>query len=1103
MATTSNWLQNNDHARIGFVLAIEGTNLIYTTIADPDSAGADGIKAAWAGTDWAAVTWRGGLKVNGQMEQAIELFDPELKPDSLTFSLQSDEVGSDTNIAQTLLRMASSTAVWSPLAADIDVDDTTLTVKDGTNFATSGNIYIGNETIAHSGKSGNNLTGLTRGKFNIWETNGAVRWSTPHTINTLTNAAPIVSDTPTDSYNRGVALYLHHFEDGIWSTKSNAKLIWAGRIKSVTDEGNTFNVTAQNFMEVLARSTLMSEQFTGQVADGLWLTERLWRMRVIEKVNGVSNVDVEADLYSVAGRYQWNEVLSTINDALRSSGSLGTSLNYDWTTWTNFEGTNTIASQTTGIGVNVGFEFRVYLHPQVWGLLGFDSSGADIYRNSDSTMAGIRLSRDGIDSDNILINAPHQPVFSYPHTEVGATMEFDQVDGSFIAQSTFPEELGLAPAVEGFLQIGDEKVLAVKKSTDTKYVVHADVTGHFADRGLDVDSTAEPIHVIRRGDGLRKLQAKQLWWESDKTADVVLRTMLSTGTADFNHATYDKNPYEMGVGVPDSAIDTDSFIGLGDDKISLFLSEPTPFGPWLTSILATSGRYIVWVNGKLTVKRPRFDGQSLAASWTLNEGNTGGDPDDSPAESRATISYGAERLVNRFQLDYDQSISGKFRRKAFVQNVASITDYGQRNTIKHKGLALGSANVEPWIDNVASVGLGLFSRPITIFSRTYDQTLIEMRPLDTVSVNDKYMIDPVSGTRGVTSYPGWVLSTSFDWRTMRGDVTIAMLTDLDPSRIGAWAPTARVDEGAANAGYDVATTTLTCKANEYSHSSQGVDASFFAASEVVHIVELGPADGVAPLEWTRTIDTVTSNAIKVTSGLSSPAWDATKKYIIESTVISGAVAGQKADAYIADDADNSTGDAGNDAYSYGGFPDTVSDFTRTYIQRFRHMPTAADDTGSPLSVGKYHDLIQGLNNLLSYKTRNVSPQDVLVVDETVTGTTSTLVYGPIWVPIYSSGRNLLIRIRGHVSAGTGTFTVYAASQKLTGTADTTTTYPLNVVSGTYTTTSTTATWLTEGTLTPWVYDYDTPPGVFITVEANNSGANTTTLSGLSFCEDKI
>jgi len=59
----------------------------------------------------------------------------------------------------------SATAYLGELDENLAAADTTITVDDGTGFATSGVILIEDEIIKYTGKSTNDLTGCTRGYF--------------------------------------------------------------------------------------------------------------------------------------------------------------------------------------------------------------------------------------------------------------------------------------------------------------------------------------------------------------------------------------------------------------------------------------------------------------------------------------------------------------------------------------------------------------------------------------------------------------------------------------------------------------------------------------------------------------------------------------------------------------------------------------------------------------------------------------------------------------------------------------------------------------------------------------------------------------------------
>ena len=61
--------------------------------------------------------------------------------------------------------------------------------------------------------------------------------------------------------------------------------------------------------------------------------------------------------------------------------------------------------------------------------------------------------------------------------------------------------------------------------------------------------------------------------------------------------------------------------------------------------------------------------------------------------------------------------------------------------------------------------------------------------------------------------------------------------------------------------------------------SLGRDAQFVGGTGYkLRIVEIDPANTAAPVEWERTVSTRSGDIVTLTSGLSAPAWDATKKY---------------------------------------------------------------------------------------------------------------------------------------------------------------------------------------------------------------------------------
>src|SRR3990167_1264407 len=150
MTTTTAWLAAKDAQRLAFAVIIEGTDLAFTT-ADTASE----MDTAWnAVTDWSAATFKNGLKIVGSIRQQIQPFDPQVNPDTLDITV----VDTDDTIAAAVLKSQPST--WAYLAANIDSNDTTVTV--GAQVTLTSPVHIGTERITGTPAGGPPTTSLTK-----------------------------------------------------------------------------------------------------------------------------------------------------------------------------------------------------------------------------------------------------------------------------------------------------------------------------------------------------------------------------------------------------------------------------------------------------------------------------------------------------------------------------------------------------------------------------------------------------------------------------------------------------------------------------------------------------------------------------------------------------------------------------------------------------------------------------------------------------------------------------------------------------------------------------------------------------------------------------
>lgn len=1085
MTTTTTWTTTYDYGRFGLALVIEGLNVACCTGMSTSEAA-----TAWAGTPWADTTWRGGLRIVGSMGQKIELFDPKIDHDSLTFEV--------VDLANALIgivaRPLSTAGAKTYLSANVDEDDTSVTAISTSAFAASGTIYVGTETMHYSSLSAPSFMNVTRGKFQLDLTNGGSDFAKAHRKDPITNVKPTISDYPRRHYNRRMWLYLHHKEMGTWSTKGNALLLWTGSLKGVSDDGTgTLRFEGTNVKERL-RGTLLVNQFRGDLAQGLYLTATMNGIAFREMVAGVWQSEITGTFGGTGAMRTWGEFETYIMDFLQANRA---SLTFDWhIRWKHPEKTLVIEGL---VATPAASGAQLLLHPDVWKMLGWDLSSGDA---EDRTISGTtyHLWRKEVSGyDRLTFGAPAQALVYYYKYGLfsGADLRLNDTEGIWASQPVIPTLSPTLPsATDGFLQVGDKTICAVDRTNDTTWTITADVSKEL----IDENGITEYVPIlVRTGDYSGPVPVKQVWFERDEARDVFLRLLLSTGTQNYNHATYDKNGYGMGLGIPASLVDINSFELMGTEQYQLLITKPSPVLTYLESALAFRGLYLILKSGKFTLRQPRFDGQNISAAWNLTEANKA-KPDE-----KTRITYAADGIINRIEARYNQRVGGEWRRSITVEDLVSITDFGQRRTVQLDGHGImREEDAEAW-KNVAATALAYFSREIAIIERSYDLSLSAMVPGDTVLIDDNYLVDPRAGTRGVTDYPGWVLEATFNWSTIEGACRIACLPDLDYTRIGAWAPAARVDETATNGGYVVATKTLTLKANAYSVSGGTTDTARFAGGDLITVREVSATAG---LSWNDTVeDLPAANQITVTDGLAG--WDSTKQYIVEFRVKTAVVTGQKDVSFIADDATNSTGDATDDAYHWGGLPDVdYSPPSLVYPNRYYQVPTTIDDTAAPLTVADYYDLLQGLNGLLAYGTRYMT-SDFLTTNATVTGTTKTRLWGPVWIPCMGYNRNLLVRLYGRSSSGEGTFTITTTPTLPYGTADNAmvVTPDATEITTTATTSSATDEWLSEKSIAvaPQL-DEDTegPLGVWVMVEgAASAGGATLTLAGITVAEDNL
>ncbi len=1094
MATTLSVLQGDNNARICQVLAFEGYNLLVST---EDAAG---IATAWAATDWTTV--KAGLDITGKTSQEIVLFEGATKPDTLTFEIL-DYDGS----LLSMFRAAYTETARNWLDTNIDSNDTSIPLDSVTDFAASGNAFIGTECLGYTSKTGapdETLNSATRGKFSLFGTSSdATRFGRPHRMRDTGNPgqhqSPVVTDAPQTWYGRGVSLYFHHYENGAWSTKANAYNVWSGTIESWKDLGDgKIQIVCTSVLASL-KTRVFSNQLRGRLEDGVGFDEDL-TLRCSWSATG-GYYSVEATVTATGTVVGWQEFAELINAELENTINVHADVTAESHRWAlemvqvNNEWRMSVrVRDSAAIGGDEEFYFRVYGTPAaaVMDLLGFDTPYLNPSQSFNSNTAR-------------QIHAPKSPIVYYAAGTYGdATTAITVESGEWINQPARTLPKGTPADAVGLMKIGDVVVAVTEPSGSSETSKTFNIKGWYsADTGTVSTNFSALEEMLGAGGAIRLGQADrapevcQVWLQHGPADVILLQLLLSTGTSGYNHATLDVYGYGLGLGLPYTLIDVDSFQSCLRplDPFSLILTEPTPFVEILECLLAATNHYLVWRNGKIAIVSPGLSSPYQAGIPHLTEDNKAA-PADSDDPQRTVVEYGALGIINQVTLEYDMAFDGTYRKRKVAESTSSVTDHrGKLRSVRVKGR--GIMDSDYWLEHVAMVALEYFARAPAVATRSIDFNMAAtLSPGMAVIVDDNSVIDPRTGERGIEDFPAWVLGVDFDWTTGTGEVRLVFLPNINWTRAGTWSPCAQVAIGTT---FGSATTALICEDHRFSHSSESVDAAAFITNDLVRIF---PIDETGPTDFLRQVASVSSSTINLTASVTLTSG---KTYVIEpqdTTAIDGGGNTSQFDhAFLAENNGTVT-DGVEDGAPYlwlhnaTTIPYDSIDYTKEYVR----MDSVADDDGEPFSVRKVFHCVESLNNIYGVKTCPVLVRALRDGSLTSTSLTGELVFGPAIVPwyapiyFYGMTRALKFRVFGSIAnaASTATFTLKACAAPVTGTSSTALTYPGSVTSASVTTQSTSLTWIAEGTLSLPIVSAGSgvaPPFTWLTLEHKTSNAS--------------
>jgi hypothetical protein len=997
MGTTSTALATQPGARMVWVLAIEGYDQLIT---NHDNLAA--VVTAWSeASEWTGAI--GGLFVTSAFEQKLDPWNPFVPAGDLRVVVR-DVDGADA-FGKAVFRRGGGEETY--LATSLDNDAVTATVKDSDQFPASGTIYIGAERISYTAETGTSFTTLTRGRCAPFaaDTETVPRFGRYHRAGVAvrsTGVDPIVSTLPRTWHGKWVGLWMHRVVGGVLDTRGQAQCVWAGTIEEITDASNgDTQVTAKHVTERVPQTVLLRDQWTAEVAEGIQLTAGgvdfelgVFAFQFSGSPSPVTQnaaplvvVDGASGAYQIEDGYHGlDTIISALNGWLAQAlADNDISLRMTFSVEPNSAGEPRVVIRWDWLGAAYQAGWVLRMPTQVWLFLGFD--------NAESGDPGERFisEEEGLEGSRTAALPPRIAVPWTTTQATGAYVDVINVSGSFINQlHTMPAvirnkhvDAGATDQTWGFVWIAGvlfiARVMVASGTTATLLIKPVPEYMPIGNRVLDVGSSPDTE------DG-GVIEVRQVVILEGAFSEVMPRLLASTGSPGYNHATYDAYGHGLGCEIPwdllgPSLVDSCALLDHAGATTRIVLEKPTTLSVAIGGELALRKASLIWKSGGL-----RFTGWgSMTASRAvvaLTEENKGAPVDQRDAQ-RTPLMSTTQWLRNVLKVEFDRQMFTDDYHETFQwEDRASMDDVGEEKavTIQARNSYQAAGDVIRDLAAGLFASMTYFARPVLLLRRTIDMSLFEgVAPGDIVIITDRFARDPATGERGLVEKPGIIVAHRWDRggtdpsnpkkpRPMFGEVDIA-IDAVD--RVFAWAPAALIDDsvfsGGFTAGYNSATNTIRCKANEYTLAADGVvDVTYFEVGDEVTVIEVDPAGGTSQT-WARAINSKSGNDLTLSASLTG--FDTAKKYRVVPQDYVSVGADLRDVAYQADDADARVQ---NTAAPYLWGEEYGLEVNQPPAWSQLDLPerysSSSYGNGVPLDVGFETGLVRMAINLMAFKT---------------------------------------------------------------------------------------------------------------------------------------
>lgn len=1016
-----------------YVAAIEGCPYLLT------NGSTSAALTAWSGTDWTQAL--GGLFVEIRDEQRLNPNEPFTSGGTCTLHVAQGVA--DTFGILTARRFGGSRTY---LTATLDRDDTTASVKSTANFDAAGEVHIGTECIEHTGKTSTTLTGLVRGKYSPFGAQSQTWFAHHHRVgldSQSINLQPAVSTIPRVWAGRWVGVWMHRVVGDVLDVKAQAHLVFAGRIDEMADDPNTFArvIHCTPVLDVLKESVIGQSLWEGTCEDGIYLSAGMaFEFGDSTSTIGGSAVPKTATSLSVvSGTPSTNEIAEgwyTLSDVCSELSAWLTAERAASRLTGNYQIASPVSIPGGQLRTKIYYTLTGDLVLWVFGMprLVADFLGFDRFTSASANTVKISHSVPGTDLHYYQDREPQRLAIGM-YGDASSTTRITTTSGDIADQYTYLPS-SIKPAFSsgeqwGIFIINDKRMVLAEISTagTLKYIQPA----FPQNKDIAAERTSVVVSVYDSG----SVRVRQIFAFEGPVDIVTYRLLLSTGTAGYNHSLLDAYPFGAGADIPydlvSGVIDTAPGVPNIGAPVTLFIDKPITVSELIRSDLIMRWAFFYWQNGTLKMGSWRSPVAALA-SVTLAETNKAA-PSGSEENHRAAAVESREWYAPISVIRYNRDISDP--QGDAYQDTLKLVDRGAIDDAAGEG-GIRSLSLRNTYRSVSGVGqsvddlatnyltlVPLISRPANLITRSVDfRYAFQIAVGDIVLLSDKFARDPQTGQREITSRPAMIVRVGFSPGGFLpgsdepllpvGEVDL-FFADVDTERAGiAYVPSADIDDtadsGGFSSGYNSSTKTLRCYAHRFSESSESSDATHLLPGDKVRIMERDPLDPSDPDYWDDTVASQSGDDVTLTTGLSSPAWDADKFYRVTYQPWDSVVSAQQSKTFQADDADGLIlDDADPFLYAATGADATYTANSSTEIEI---VPAAVYADGFGRDVGHDAALIRAADYYVDYKSALHQP----MLFNTWAGNTTTgagdyklIGYWPLFMS-FELGSNAIYRL---------------------------------------------------------------------------------------------